>query len=124
MTTLATQVPTVGDDITPTFTACTAADKFAATGGKYILYYKNGASGAVSTIYALNTLAAPSGTVPAAGTGGTNWADLRLSNGISSNVDAVAVIPDVAPYIDATGFVNLKHNGTLTTVTVHVLGPL
>ena len=123
MTTLPTQVPVPGDDITPTFTQCTAADKFAATGGRYVLYYKSGASGAVSTIYALNTLTAPTGTVPAAGAGATNWADLRLSNGIGASVDGVCVIPDVAPYLDATGFVNLKHNGTLTTVTVCVLGP-
>jgi len=124
MTTLPTQVPTVGDDITPTFTACTAADKFAATGGKYILYYKSGASGAVAQIYALNPASAPAGTAPAAGTGGTNWADLRLAVAIGATTDAVCVIPDVSPYLDATGFVNLKHNGTLTTVTVHVLGPL
>lgn len=123
MTTLTTQLPGVGDDITPTFTACTAADKFAANGGRYVLYYKSGASGAVSTIYALNAAAAPSGTVPAAGTGGTNWADLRLSNGIGATTDAVCTIPDVSAYIDATGFVNLKHNGTLTTVTVAVIGP-
>jgi hypothetical protein len=124
MTTIATQLPALGDDITPTFTACTAADKFAATGGRYVLYYKSGASGAVSTIWALNTLAAPAGTIPAANAGGaTNWADGRLSNGIASNVDAVCYIPDVVPYIDATGFVNLKHNGTLTTVTVAIFGP-
>jgi len=124
MTTLPTTVPTVGDDVTPTFTAATTTDKFTATGGKYILYYKVGASGVITTVYALNTAPAPAGTVPAAGAGATNWADLRLSNGIAVSTDGVCIIPDVAPYIDATGFVNIKLVGTVTTVTVAVVGPL
>jgi hypothetical protein len=124
MATLTTQVPTLGDDITPTGNATSAADKFAATGGRWILYYKGGASTAVTTIYALNAnTAAPTGTVPAAGTGGTNPFDLRLSNGISGTIDAVCVIDNAATYTDATGFVNLKHNGTLTGLTVSIFGP-
>ena len=124
MTTIATQLPAIGDDITPAFTTCTAADKFAAIGGKFILYYKNGAGGAVTSAYALNTAAAPAGTVPLPGSGGTNWADLRLTSAIPISTDAVSVIPDVAPYIDATGFVNLKHTGVAGPLTVAVVGPL
>jgi len=124
MATITVTTPTVGGSVTPTPTTCTAADKFAATGGKYILYYKNGAGGALTTAYALNTQAAPAGTFPAAGSGGTNWADLRLSNGIPISTDAVCVIPDVAPYVDATQFVNLKHTGLTGTPTVAVIGPL
>lgn len=124
MATLTTQLPALGDDTTPSFQAISAADKFAATGGRYVLYYKSGASGAISSIWALNTQAAPVGTVPAANAGGaTNWADGRLSQGIGASTDGVAYIPDVTPYIDATGFVNLKHNGTVTTVTVAIFGP-
>ena len=123
MTTLPTTVPTIGDDVTPTFTTCTASDKFSATGGKFILYYKNLAGGALTASFALNTAAAPAGTVPAAAANATNWADLRLSNGIAISTDGIAVIPDAAPYVDATGFVNLKHNGTLTTITVAIFGP-
>lgn len=124
MATITVTTPTVGDDVTPAPTTCTAADKFAATGGKYVLYYKNLAGGALTTAYALNTQPAPAGTVPAAGSGATNWADLRLSNGIPISTDAICVIPDVSPYIDATGFVNLKHTGLTGTPTVTVIGPL
>jgi len=124
MTTLTTTVPTIGDDVTPTFTAATTTDKFAATGGKFIVYYKVGASGAITTVYALNPVAAPAGTVPAAAAGATNWADLRLSNGIAVSTDGVCIIPDASAYIDATGFVNLKLVGTVATVTVAVVGPL
>ncbi len=126
MATITVTTPTVGDDVTPAFTTCTAADKFSATGGKFILYYKNGAGGALTSAWALNTLAAPTGTFPApnAGDSGGNWADLRLSNGIPISTDGVCVIPDAAPYVDATNFVNLKHVGLTGTPTVAVVGPL
>jgi len=124
MATLPTTVPTIGDDVTPTFTTCTASDKFSATGGKFILYYKNGAGGAVTSAYALNTATAPAGTFPGPGSGGTNWADLRLTSAIPISTDAVCVIPDAAPYVDATNFVNLKHTGIAGPLTVAVVGPL
>ncbi|SRR6266498_2974926 len=124
MTTIATQLPAIGDDITPAFTTCTAADKFAAVGGRYVLYYKNGAGGAVTSIWVLNTQAAPTNTIPAANaSGATNWADGRLSAAIPISTEGVCYIPDVGPYIDATGFVNLKHNGVAGPLTVAVLGP-
>ena len=124
MATITVTTPVVGGDVTPAYTTCTAADKFAANGGKFILYYKNGAGGALTSAFALNTQAAPAGTVPLPPTGGTNWADLRLSGGLPISTDGVAVIPDAAPYIDATGFVNLKHTGLTGTPTVAVVGPL
>ena len=125
MATLTTQLPALGDDTTPNFQTISAADKFAATGGRYVLYYKSGASGAISSIWALNGITQPpAGTVPAPNaSGATNWADGRLSQGIGASTDGVSYIPDVTPYIDATGFVNLKHNGTVTTVTVAIFGP-
>ena len=124
MATLTTQTPVVGDDLTPTGNATSAADKFAATAGRWVLYYKGGASTAVTTIYALNTnTQATAGQQPAAGTGGTNPFDLRLSNGISGTIDAVCVVDNAATYADASGFVNLKHNGTLTGLTVSIFGP-
>jgi hypothetical protein len=124
MATITVTTPVVGDDVTPAYTTCTAADKFTATGGKYILYYKNLAGGALTTAFALNTQAAPTGTFPAAPAGATNPLDLRLSNGIPISTDAVCVILDVAPYVDATQFVNLKHTGLTGTPSVAVIGPL
>jgi hypothetical protein len=124
MATLTTQLPALGDDTTPNFQAISASDKFSAPSGRYVLYYKSGASGSISSIWALNTVASPTGTVPAANSGGaTNWADGRLSQGIPASTDGVAYIADASVYADATGFVNLKHNGTVTTVTVAIFGP-
>jgi hypothetical protein len=124
MSTITVTTPTIGDDVTPAYTTCTAADKFSATGGTNILYYKNGAGGALTTAFAMHTAAAPSGTFPAAPAGATNPLDYRLSNGIPISTDAVCVIPDVTPYVDATQFVNLKHTGLTGTPTVAVVGPL
>jgi hypothetical protein len=124
MTTITVTTPVPGDDVTPSYTTCTAADKFSANGGKYILYYKNLGGGALTASFALNTAAAPTGTVPTAAANATNWADLRLSSGIPISTDGVCIIPDVTPYLDVNNFVNLKHTGLTGTPSVAVIGPL
>lgn len=124
MATLTTQTPTYGDDITPNYQTCSAADKFVATGGRWHLHYKNGAGGAVTTLWAKNTAAAPTGTFPANPTGGADPFDLRLSNGIPISTEGVCIIDTAAgSYIDATGFVNLIHNGVAGPLTVAIYGP-
>ena len=127
MTTLTPQRPqnqgSTGS-VAPTFTACTAADKFASIGGSYMIYYRNGGTGGVTTLWALATVPAPpAGVTPGVPTGATNWQDLPLASTVGTSADRVCFIDDITPYIDNTGFVNLKHNGTLTTLTVAVLGP-
>jgi hypothetical protein len=124
MATLTTQTLTIGDDVTPNYQTCSAADKFTATGGRYILHYKNGAGGAVTTIWAKNTAAAPTGTFPANAAGAADPFDLRLSNGIAISTEGITVIPDASVYADATQFVNLVHNGVAGPLTVAIYGPL
>lgn len=125
MTTMPTQRPSVAaGGVTPTFTQCTAADKFLApTGsGSYLLYYKNAAT-PTTTLWVLNPLAVvPAGSTPAVPTGATNFADVLISAALGASTDRAFFIDDVSPYIDVTNFVNLKHN-TPTTLTMCVLGP-
>jgi hypothetical protein len=112
--------------VTATFTQCTTADKFLVpTGsGSYMIYYRNGGTSGVTTLWALSTsAAAPAGVVPGVPTGATNWEDLPLAATVATSTDRVCFIDDISPYVDATQFVNLKHNGTLTTLTVAVFGP-
>jgi hypothetical protein len=130
MTTLTVQRPqnqsAVIGSLTANFTACTAADKFSCpTGsGSYMIYYRNGGTTGVTTLWALSTsAAAPAGVVPGVPTGATNWEDLPLASTVATSTDRVCFIDDISPYVDATNFVNLKHNGTLTTLTVAVFGP-
>lgn len=125
MTTMPTQRPSVAaGSVTPTFTQCTTADKFSVptSSGSYLLYYKN-AGTATATLWVLNPGAvAPGGSTPAAAAGATNFGDVAISATIGTTTDKAFFIDDVSPYVDASNFVNLKHN-TPTTLTMSVLGP-
>jgi hypothetical protein len=111
--------------VAPTYTACTAADKFAAApGGRYMLHYKNGASAQTTGPNRVqnisNTNSPPPGSSPAA-----NWADAVTSGGtgVGATSELVCWIDNATPFRDSTGFVNLVHPGTLTTLTVAIFGP-
>lgn len=117
------QDTSVGATLTPTFTACTAADKFQAqAGSKYMLYYRNGATPTTQCYIREQVATAPLGTTPAIPTGAVKWSDALISAAIGGTSDRVVFIDVVAPYIDSLGFVNLVHN-TPTTLTLAVLGP-
>jgi predicted transcriptional regulator of viral defense system len=109
----------------PTYVAVTAADKFAAqSGGRYMLHYKNGATpqatGGLPNKVTNPTAVAPAGSSPAAG-----WADVvtQATPGMGATSENVVWLDNVTPLKDGTGFVNLVHPGTLTTVTVAIMGP-
>jgi hypothetical protein len=125
MTTMPTQRPSVSaGGVTPTFTQCTASDKFSVptASGSYLLYYKN-AGTPTATLWVLSTAQpTPIGSVPAVPTGATNWEDVQISAALGASTERAYFIDDVSPYVDATNFVNLKHN-TPTTLTMCVLGP-
>jgi len=112
--------------VTPTFTACTASDTFAASPGQsYLLYYINGATATGAAIYVSEKAAvAPSGSVPVTpATPATKWSDLLIiATTFPANQSRAFLIPDVTNFL-AAGVVNLLHGGTLTTLTVAVLGP-
>ena len=128
MATIATQLPGIGTPLTPTFTAVTATDKFASGGGgNWIVYYRNGATVGTGALYVVDqNVTVPAGAAaPALPTGATNWSDALVINNMPATSDRVIAIPGIyiAQYTDTTGFVNLKHNGTLTSITVAIFGP-
>jgi len=107
--------------VTPTYTQCTAADKFlAAAGGKYMLHYRNGATptGILKITDQTSAAQAPAGASLAGG-----WADaVTVPASIPATTDAVVWIDVPARFKDGTGYVNLVH-GTPTTLTVAIFGP-
>lgn len=112
--------------IAPTYSAVTAADKFAAqSGSKYMLHYKNGATaqatGGSPNKVTNPTAVPPSGSSPAAG-----WADVitQASPGMTATSEFVVLIDNSTELKDSSGFINLVHPGTLTTMTVAIFGPL
>lgn len=126
MTTLTPQKPNITNPVTPTFTQCTTNDKFAAAGGTYVIHYKNGAS-ATTECYVVNqNTSVPKGAAtPTKDDSQVNWSDALISSAVGANSERVIAVDavDIADFIDATGFVNLHHTGTLTTLTVAVYGP-
>lgn len=121
MTLFVAQRPSLAGGVTPTFTQCTASDTFAATIGKYFLYYKN-AGTPTTTLWLLNTnITTPVGSTPAVATGATNWEDVLISAALGASTDRAFVIDDVGPYVSG-GLVSLKHN-TPTTLTLAIFGP-
>lgn len=110
---------------TPTYTPCTAADKFSAVrGAKYMLHYKNGATAQASSSapnkVSDQTSLAPSGASPVAGS-----FDALTSGGTGMGVtsELVSWIDNSTRFMDGQNFINLVHPGTLTTVSVAIFGP-
>ena len=107
----------------PTYTAVTATDKFAAApNSKYILHYKNGATptGAGAFKIVDQTTATPAASSPGAG-----FADAVVQNaGMGATTELVQKIDNSSRFRDAQGFINMTATGTLTTVTVLIIGPL
>ena len=127
MATLTTVTPGVVS-AAPTFTAVTAADKFLSNGaGGWRIHYRNGATAGTGQLYVTCqvTTVPPGAATPSLPTGATNWSDDLVSAALAANGEARLYIPGIyiANFTDASGFVNLKHNGTITTITVSVEGP-
>lgn len=128
MATLTTVTPGVAS-VAPTFTAVTAADKFLSNaGGGWRIHYRNGATVGTGSLWVTcqNVTVPPGATSPTLPAGSpTNWSDNLIVTNMAASSDRVLYIPAIyiAQFTDATGFVNLKHNGTLTTITVSVEGP-
>lgn len=110
--------------LTPVYTQCTAADKFAALrGGRYMLHYKNLATPTTQLYINEQVASTPSGAVaPAVPTGGTKWSDVQVSAALAATTERVVWIEASANYIDSQGFINLVNN-TPTTLSVAIFGP-
>jgi hypothetical protein len=110
----------------PNYQSVTAADKFAAVpGAKYLLHYKNGATAQASSS-APNKITDTTSVIPAGSSSVAGFADLLTSagTGMGATSEATIEIDNSSRFIDGTGFINLVHPGTLTTVTVDIIGPL
>jgi hypothetical protein len=111
--------------IAPTYTNVSAADKFlAASASRYMLHYKNGATaqatGGLPNKATNPTAVAPSGSSPAAG-----WADVvtQASPGMTGTSEFVVWLDNSTELKDGSGFINLVHPGTVTTMQVAIFGP-
>jgi len=127
MATLTTVTPGV-TSVAPVFTAVTAADKFLSSGGGgWRIHYRNGASPGTAALYVQNfTVAVPPGAAtPSLPSGAVHWSDDLVITSMGATTDRVIYIPGIyiSQFTDSTGFVNLVHNGTITTITVSVEGP-
>lgn len=120
--TAAVQKPSY-NGVAPTYTACTAADNFtAAPNSRYILHYKNGATAtATGDFHAIDqTTTIPPGSGAVAG-----FADaiLKPAGSMLASTELVAVIDNSTRFRDNTGKIQLVHGGTLTTLSVCIMGP-
>jgi hypothetical protein len=112
--------------VAPTYNTCTATDKFAAVpGAKYMLHYKNGAT-AQATGGSNNTITDSTTPIPAGSGAAAGFANAITiaTPGMLSTTESVVEIDNSTRFMDAQGFINLNHPGTLTTVTVAIFGPL
>jgi len=124
MATLTSQAVGLDSPVVPNYQSCSAADKFLAKAGqRFMLHYKNGATAAGTVFLNEQRAATPRGAVPAAASGATKWSDVRIAASVGANSELVEWIDDAGPFIDAAGFVNLQHGGTVTTLTLLILGP-
>lgn len=122
--TSAVQLPGLAG-VTPTYTACTAADKFtAAPNSRYMLHYKNGAT-AQATGGTPNKITDPTTPIPAGSASVAGFADVttKATPGLTASEERVVWIDNTNRLRDSTGAINLVHPGTLTTVTVAIFGP-
>lgn len=108
----------------PVYTQCTATDFFTAQpNAKYMLHYKNGATPTATGAFTATdpTTVAPPGSSPAAG-----FADVvvKASGSMLATTELVSVLPNSTRLRDTNGRINLAHGGTLTTLSVAIIGPL
>ena len=136
MATLTTVTPGVVS-AAPAFTAVTAADKFLSNGaGGWRIHYRNAATVGTGSLFVQNfstvtqplgfTGAVPPGAAtPSIPAGAVHWDDDLVVTNMAASSDRVLYIPGIyiAQFTDTSGFVNLVHNGTITTITVSVEGP-
>jgi hypothetical protein len=111
--------------VAPIYTNVSAADKFLAqSGARYMLHYKNGvtaqASGGLPNKVTNPTAVAPAGSSPAAG-----WADTvtQATPGMLATTEFVSWLDSSTELKDGSGFINLVHPGTVTTMQVAIFGP-
>lgn len=107
----------------PTYATVGAADFFTAVpNARYELHYKNGATPTASGAF---TVTDPTTPIPAGSGAVAGFADqvVKAAGSMLANTELKAIIANSNRFRDANGRINLVHGGTLTTVTVNILGP-
>lgn len=119
MTDMTVQVPGLAG-AAPVYTAVTASDRFLATpGARYMIHYKNGATLTGAGSFKMGD---PTTPIPAASAAAGGFADAVLQNtGMAATTELISVIDNATRFRDATGWINLTHTGTLTTVSVAIM---
>lgn len=104
------------------YVAVTAADFFTATpNASYIIHWKNGATATASGNLSITD---PTTPVPQGSTAVAGFADaVANAGGLVANGERISRIPNSDRFRDSNGRINLVHGGTITTLTVAILGP-
>lgn len=102
--------------------AVSASDTFtAAPDSSYILVYSNGATTTGAAIFKIVDETTPE---PAAADLAAGWADaITLDGTLGASSERAVIIPNTNRFRGAGGAITLEHTGTLTTVTLSILGP-
>lgn len=116
------QKPTL-TGIAPTYQQANATDFFTAQpNARYILHYKNGATPTATGAFTVGDNTTP---IPANSGAVAGFADgvLKAAGSMLGNTELVCEIPNSNRFRDTNGRINLAHGGTLTTLTLGILGP-
>jgi hypothetical protein len=109
--------------VAPTYVAVSANDFFtAAPNSRYELHYKNGGTATASGAF---TVTDPTTPVPQGSGAVAGFADqvVKAAGSMLANTELKATVTPSTRFRDSNGRINLVHGGTLTTVTVNILGP-
>lgn len=107
----------------PTYVAVNAGDFFVAQpNARYELHYKNGATPTASGAF---TVTDPTTPIPQGSASVAGFADqvVKAAGSMLANTELKVIISNSNRFRDNQGRINLVHGGTLTTVTVNILGP-
>lgn len=109
--------------VAPTYVAANATDFFtAAPNSRYELHYKNGATPTATGAF---TITDPTTPIPAGSGSAAGFADaiVKAAGSMLASTELKCTIANSSRFMDANGRINLVHGGTLTTVTLNILGP-
>lgn len=110
--------------VAPTYVAVSAGDFFVAQpNARYELHYKNGGTATASGAF---TVTDPTTPIPPGSGAVAGFADqvVKAAGSMLANTELKAMISNSSRFRDSNGRINLVHGGTLTTVTVNIIGPL
>lgn len=109
--------------VAPTYVAVSASDFFAAVpNARYELHYKNGAT---ATATGAITVTDPTTPIPVGSASVAGFADgvVKASGSMLANTELKCIIPNSTRFMASNGRITLVHGGTLTTLSVNILGP-